>query len=174
MSGIQVVPMQLDDGTIFYVEAQEGTLPVPTSAPVEELGEEERTRDGRKGIFDGAKGIAAKVPTPAQSMQIMQKTIRAYAGYSLAAFKNFGAANVDEVTLEFGINFSADAGVPYVANGKAQSSLKITVKCSYNNPANEQPNGQVNAALPTVPAMPMGAGLSVNGVTPSNGTPITP
>lgn len=174
MSGIQVVPMQLDDGTIFYVEAQEGTLPVTTSVPVEEPEEEEETRERRKGIFDGVKSVTPKMPTPAQSMHIMQKTIRAYAGYSLAAFKNFGAANVDEVTLEFGINFSADAGVPYVANGKAQSSLKITVKCSYNNQANEQPNGQVNAALPNVPAMPMGAGLSVNGVTPSNGTPITP
>lgn len=172
MSGIQVVPMQLDDGTIFYVEAQEGTLPAPNSSASEEP--EEKQINRQKGILDGVKSMAPKVPTPAQSMQIMQKTIRAYAGYSLAAFKNFGAANVDEVTLEFGINFSADAGVPYVANGKAQSSLKITVKCSYNNPANEQPNGQVNAALPTVPAMPLGAGLSVNGVASGNGVPVTP
>lgn len=171
MSGIQVVPMQLDDGTIFYVEAQEGTLPTPTSTPSEES--EEKQVNRQKGILDGVKSMAPKMPTPAQSMQIMQKTIRAYAGYSLAAFKNFGAANVDEVTLEFGINFSADAGVPYVANGKAQSSLKITVKCSYNNPANEQPNGQVNAAVPTVPGMPMGSGMPANGVAPMNGSPAT-
>ena len=170
MSGIQVVPMQLDDGTIFYVEAQEGTLPVAASAPVEESDEEE-IRERRKGIFDGVKSMTPKMPTPAQSMQIMQKTIRAYAGYSLAAFKNFGAANVDEVTLEFGINFSADAGVPYVANGKAQSSLKITVKCSYNNQPNGELNGQVNAAVPANPGMPASAGMPVNGAAPANGSP---
>lgn len=71
---------------------------------------------------------------PAQSMQIMQSTIRTYTLYCLNAFKNLGTSAsvaVDEVTLEFGVNLSADAGIPYIASGKAQSNLKITVKCSY-------------------------------------------
>lgn len=73
-------------------------------------------------------------------MQLVQSTIRTYALYCLNAFRNFGAANVNEVTLEFGVNLSADAGIPYIASGKAQSNLKITVKCSYDKP--EVANGQ--------------------------------
>lgn len=80
---------------------------------------------------------AAPRPTPAQSMEMLQSTIRTYTLYCLNAFKNVGSANVDEVTLEFGIGVSADAGVPYIASGKAQSNLKITVKCTYNQ--GEQP-----------------------------------
>ncbi len=64
-------------------------------------------------------------------MQLMQNTIRTDAYYCMNAFKNCSVANIDEVTLEFGVNLSADAGVPYIASGKAQSSLKITVKCTY-------------------------------------------
>lgn len=134
MSSHHLVPIQSDDGTIIYIEAQEniesptaGTLPVETSE------EGEQKRGGGKGW----PGTAAKSISSNKSMQMVQNTLRSYTAYTLNAFKNFGAGNIDEVTLEFGINFSADAGVPYIANGKAQSSMKITVKCSYNNPAAE-------------------------------------
>ncbi len=40
-------------------------------------------------------------------------------------------ANIDEVTLEFGIELGGEAGVPYVTKGTAKSHLKITVKCSF-------------------------------------------
>lgn len=128
MSLTQVVPVQLDDGTIVYVEAQQNTEAptLPNGYPEMEV---EQRRGGQKGLLK----TLATPPSPAQSMQMVQNTIRSYTTYSLNAFKNLGSANVDEVTLEFGINFSADAGVPYIANGKAQSSLKITVKCSYAN-----------------------------------------
>ena len=133
----KVVPVELDDGTVLYIEAQEDTetLPVSNSTPVGE--EVEIRRGGQKGLSDL---IPSPRPTAAQSMQMVEKTIRAYAMYSLNAFKDFGAANVDEVTLEFGVNLSADAGVPYIANGKAQSNLKITVKCSYGKKTEAQPS----------------------------------
>lgn len=120
--------MQLDDGAVLYIEVQEetGTVPIPAGAGAETG---EQRRNGSKGW-----GEAISRPTPAQSMQMMQSTIRTYTQYCLSAFKNMGSANVEEVTLEFGISLSADAGVPYIASGKAQSNLKITVKCSYNQP----------------------------------------
>ena len=130
----KIVPVQLDDGTVLYIEAQDEAEvpPVTPQVPNEDIGEQRR---------GGAKGIGNLImpprPTPTQSMQMVQSTIRTYTVYCLNAFKNCGAANVDEVTLEFGINLSADAGIPYIASGKAQSNLKITVKCSYNKPGME-------------------------------------
>ena len=134
MSSHQLVPIQSDDGTIIYIEAQENVENSPISdTPPSGNSEEEQRRGGGKGW----PGTAAKSMSSHSSMQMVQNTLRSYTAYTLNAFKNFGAGNIDEVTLEFGINFSADAGVPYIANGKAQSSMKITVKCSYNNPGEE-------------------------------------
>jgi len=120
-----VIPVQLEDGLVVYVEAQEGTAIAPRSEETEE-----QRRGGAKGITQLSTALRQNSP---QSMQMIQSTIRAYTLYSLNAFKNLEAVNVDEVTLEFGINLSADAGIPYIASGKAQSNLKITVKCSYND-----------------------------------------
>jgi len=118
-----VVPVQLDDDTVIYIEATDGDGAI-APVTIEETGE--LRRDGQKGI-----SLLPPRPDPAQSMQMVQSTIRTYTLYCLNAFKNLGAANVEEVTLEFGVNLSADAGIPYIASGKAQSNLKITVKCSY-------------------------------------------
>jgi len=130
----KVVPVQLENGAVLYIEAQDDT---ETSNPIPSYsngGGEEQRRGGAKG-FDLA--VPSRINT-AQSMQMVQSTIRTYTLYCLNAFKNFSAANVDEVTLEFGVNLSADAGIPYIASGKAQSNLKITVKCSYNKPEAEE------------------------------------
>jgi hypothetical protein len=141
----KIVPVQLDNGTVLYVEAQDETE-APSIAPPSPLDETvEQRRGGAKGIGDPRLPFR---PTPTQSMQMVQSTIRTYTTYCLDAFKNCAAANVDEVTLEFGINLSADAGIPYIASGKAQSNLKITVKCSYNKPSTED-----SSATGTEPAV---------------------
>ncbi|MBC7972539.1 MAG: hypothetical protein H7Z11_20835 [Verrucomicrobia bacterium] len=127
----KIVPVQLDNGTVLYIEAQDDTETPPIAPPVPLDETIEQRRGGAKGIGDPRMPFR---PTPTQSMQMVQSTIRTYTTYCLDAFKNCAAANVDEVTLEFGINLSADAGIPYIASGKAQSNLKITVKCSYNKP----------------------------------------
>lgn len=135
----KLVPIQISEDTVFYIEAQAEPIelePIPAN-PIE--APEEQRRGGAKGMGD-LKLPTLRTPNPAQSMQMVQSTIRAYTLYCLSAFKNFNVANIDEVTLEFGIGLSADAGVPFIASGKAQSNLKITVKCSYNKP--EPANGK--------------------------------
>ncbi|MDX2228679.1 MAG: CU044_2847 family protein [Leptolyngbyaceae cyanobacterium bins.349] len=122
-----LVPIQLEDGMVIYIEAQENAEPTAIAPPMPLPDTGEQTRGGQKGI----PSLNPTRDNAAQSMHMVQNTIRTYAYYCMTAFKNFGAANVDEVTLEFGVNLSADAGIPYIASGKAQSNLKITVKCTY-------------------------------------------
>jgi hypothetical protein len=147
--------VQLDNGTVLYIEAQDDTetAPIAPQAPLDEAIEQRRS--GAKGIGDPRMPFR---PTPTQSMQMVQSTIRTYTTYCLDAFKNCGAANVDEVTLEFGINLSADAGIPYIASGKAQSNLKITVKCSYN-----KPEADISATVAEPAAASTGQPLVSNG-----------
>jgi hypothetical protein len=68
-----------------------------------------------------------------QSFQAIEGTIRAYTYYTLNAFRQVAIANIDEVTLQFGIEIGGEAGIPYITKGTAKSNLNITVKCSFSN-----------------------------------------
>lgn len=126
----QLTPIQLEDGTLIYIEASEDiTIPLVTDPT-------EANRETTRSDLDaGEKGWR---PTPRnaeivaiQSFQAIEGTIRTYTTYTLNAFKQVAIANVDKVTLEFGIKIGGEAGVPYVTKGTAKSNLKITVECSF-------------------------------------------
>ena len=117
----QITPIRLDDGTIIYVEATEDVEADLVSA-------EEVATDGEQApIKKGAYPKQQIIP----KFEVIEGTIRTYTIYTLNAFKKLAIANVDKVTLEFGIQIGGEAGIPYVTKGTAQSNLKITVECSF-------------------------------------------
>ncbi|GET41841.1 CU044_2847 family protein [Microseira wollei] len=117
----QLTPIELEDGTVIYVEATEDVNAVPIDTS------EERGRV-RKG------GNAQTI----KSFEAIKGTITAYTNYTLNAFKEIANANVDKVPLEFGIKIGGETGIPYVTKGTAESNLKITVECSFpKKPENE-------------------------------------
>lgn len=72
-------------------------------------------------------------------MQQARSLIRNYAMYAVTAFKDFGAAEVEEVTLKFSIKMGGKTGIPYITEGSAESHLEIEVKCKFpKSPANEK------------------------------------
>ncbi|MBD0334183.1 MAG: hypothetical protein ICV62_01725 [Cyanobacteria bacterium Co-bin13] len=124
----QLVPIRLEDGTEIYIEATEDVV-APTADIYRGNGSEplETTRTA-KGI--SLNGSAAQVQM-AQSFKAIEGTIRAYTSHTMNAFKDMACANVEKVTLEFGLKVGGEAGVPYVTKGTAESNLKITVECSF-------------------------------------------
>jgi Trypsin-co-occurring domain 1 len=122
----KLTPIQLDDNTIIYIEASED-VNVPLVITAESAEEEE------EALIDKGMSPDAVRKQMAQNFQAIQSTIRAYTVYSLNAFKQIpiSNANVDKVTLEFGIELGGEAGVPYVTKGTAKSNMKITVECSF-------------------------------------------
>jgi hypothetical protein len=121
----KLTPIILDDNTVIYIETTENieAPPVKREEPEEEE-EEETTTDYNLNTAQLQQQISQNFPE-------IQKTIRAYTLYTLNAFKNVASANVDKVTLEFGIEVGGEAGVPYVTKGTAKSNLKIKVECSF-------------------------------------------
>ena len=124
----QLTPIQLDDGTLIYIEASENITipPVPES--------EQTNQEPGETTRSGAKGWAPVPPdtqAAAQRFRAIESTIRAYTTHSLSAFKQVTIANVDKVTLEFGIEVGGEAGILYVTEGTAKSNLKVTVECSF-------------------------------------------
>lgn len=121
----KVIPIKLDDNTVIYIEATEDVnIPVVNTVVLDEEEEEE--------------ALVGKGMSPEQIRQKMmqnflsiQNTIRTYTVYTLNAFKQIPIAEVNKVTLEFGIEMGGEAGIPYVTKGTAKSNMKITVECSF-------------------------------------------
>ncbi|NEU73687.1 hypothetical protein PI95_014245 [Hassallia byssoidea VB512170] len=57
--------------------------------------------------------------------------IRAYTKYAIGAFKNLAVAEVEEVTLKFGLKIGGKSGIPFVTEGSAESNFEIEVKCKF-------------------------------------------
>src|SRR6476646_1348516 len=98
----KLTPIQLEDGTIILIEATEDAI-----APDVEVGEP---------TPEGETPLVSKDSTDIdiQKFKAVEGTIKAYTNYALNAFKEVAIANVDKVTLEFGIQISGEAGIPYV------------------------------------------------------------
>ena len=127
----QLIPIQLDDNTIIYVETKED-ISVTEVQPKEETEELTRGSLGKE-----SKGLREVKQSVTQNFKAIEGTIKAYTNYTLNAFKEVANANINEVTLEFGINIGGKTGIPYLTEGSANSSLKITVKCSFPQKTNE-------------------------------------
>jgi hypothetical protein len=116
----QLAPMTLDNGAVIYIEIPDDVVE-PNLPLANNFGEE--TRDGEKGATEEIM----------KQFQAMKGTIATYTQYTLDAFTDIARANIDKVTLEFGIQVTGELGVPYVTKGSAESNLKITVECSFPN-----------------------------------------
>jgi hypothetical protein len=114
----QLAPIELEDGTVIYVEATE-------KVNVAEVKDE--TKNEEEVLVTRGGGMTRAI----QKFKSIEGTIRAYTTHTLNAFKEIADANVDKVTLEFGIKVGGEAGIPYVTKGTAESNLKITVECSF-------------------------------------------
>ncbi|HEY9798672.1 MAG TPA: CU044_2847 family protein [Leptolyngbyaceae cyanobacterium] len=134
----KLTPIILEDNTVIYIETTENVeaSPIKPEEPAEE--EEETTTDYNLNPAQLQQQIAQNFPE-------IQKTIRAYTLYTLNAFKKIAIANVDKVTLEFGIEVGGEAGVPYVTKGTAKSNLKITVECSFPEQTDSKPSQASNS-----------------------------
>ncbi|MHC5746559.1 MAG: CU044_2847 family protein [Nostoc sp.] len=127
----KLAPLFIDKDTVVYieitedVEATDGVTVLSTSEVDDEEEEEAANQKGIKEDFQ-------------KHIKDLQSTIFAYTNYSLAAFKKVAMANVDKVTLEFGIEIGGETGIPYVTKGTAKSNLKIQVECSFTDNENKQ------------------------------------
>ncbi len=127
----KLTPIELEDGTVIYMEVKEDVELVSEETKVDE-GERELTR---VDLGKEEKGWGGQTKSPQeqirQSFQAIEGTIRAYTNHTLNAFRQVGSGNIDKVTLEFGIKVGGKAGIPYVTEGSADSHLKIVVECSF-------------------------------------------
>ncbi len=137
----QLTPLQLDDGTLIYIEAtEEKALPpqrVPLTAVADPTIDEPTPVRVGKGWHNSARvlqGAAMASVGDRPQFHSIERTIQSYTQHTLNAFKQTSLsqlANVDKVKLEFGIQLSGEMGIPYITKGAAESNIKVTVECSF-------------------------------------------
>ena len=59
-----------------------------------------------------------------------------YARYAIGAFQNVPFADVEEITLKFGVKVSGSTGIPILTHGSVEGDFHIEIKCK---PKKEQP-----------------------------------
>jgi len=124
MSEVQRLLVEEDDKTYeIFIESKTTPEMPPESA------DEEDERSSRNIRQDNLV-----------KMREARQMIRGYALYALSAFRDFGVAEIKEVTLKFGLKLGGKAGIPYITEGTAESNLEIEVKCKF--PSGEGQSGE--------------------------------
>jgi hypothetical protein len=133
----KIIPLQIDENTTIYVESQEDTAVLkPGGAP-----------DYSGGRV--TRGGTGEEPAISARMDTLEATLRHFTRRALAPFKEIAEANVDKVTLEFGVTLGGEMGIPFITKGSAESALKVTVECSFGS---GRPDGQAaDSACPQPP-----------------------
>jgi len=118
----QLKLITLEDGKSIYIEATDDV-----SAP------ESHTESTNFDKYDpeSSRNTRNASETIAAGLSSMENTIRSFTNTTLGAFKEISDANINKVTLEFGVKIGGEAGIPYVTKGTAESNVKITVECSF-------------------------------------------
>ena len=123
----KITPIQIDASTIIYVEVADSTQE-SVSIPSREDFQEEAP------ITYGPDWGKLPQQVVQKGIEAMQTTIRAYTDLALDAFDGVSKANVNKVTLEFGVQISGETSlIPYITKSATESNLKITVECSFPN-----------------------------------------
>jgi hypothetical protein len=107
----KLIELDLGDGRTVLVET-DPEVSVPRSA----VGALAYQRTGRDGAW---RADVAQV----------QQTLRGFVDGSVAALQEVDA-DIERVTLEFGLSLGGDSGVPFIAKGGTAGALKVTVQCN--------------------------------------------
>ena len=114
----KIKAMELANGQWVYMQVDE-TLTVDSTSPSTASDDED---DGfiRKG--GSGSSYAHK------AVDKLGDVIRAMSDTAAKALQDSALGNVEKVTLEFGITFAGEAGIPAIVSGNAEGSVNITVE----------------------------------------------
>ena len=115
MSEVDRLVFEDESGNAYtmYFEASE-SVELPEAST--DAGDDEYER---MGISDDVKA----------KLKDIHSTLQAYTYYAIGAFRKVAFAEVEEITLRFGIKIAGSSGMPILTQGTAEGSFQVEVKC---------------------------------------------
>ena len=102
---------QGNDYTLFMEAADSLALPDSSGAD----GDDEYERMGINEVKVQLSEVHAKLQN--------------YARYAIGAFQNVPFADIEEITLKFGVKISGSTGIPILTHGSVEGDFHIEIKC---------------------------------------------
>jgi len=129
----KVAPIQLPNGLTVYMEVDDD-IQFPDQPSLTTRGRQppgrpvsRKNRGSEPSVQEGDTMLEAA----ARGASRLTDVIEGIAAMVPAAFKNAAGADVEKVTLSFGIKMGGEAGIPLVTKGKAEGNIGILVECRY-------------------------------------------
>lgn len=116
MSEVDRLVFEDDQGnayTLFYEAAEPVDLPEAASSSDD----------------DEYESMGAMTDEVKAKLKDIHGTLQAYAYYAMGAFRKVAFADVEEITLKFGIKIAGSTGVPILTQSSAEANFQIEVKC---------------------------------------------
>ena len=123
----KLIPIRIDDESVIYIESTEDASTVGLDDVISDATDSDEQAPSKRGSISTQDAQKKAI----QSFAAIEGTIRTYTVHTLKAFKNLAGANIDKVTLKFGVEIGGEAGIPYITKGTAKSNLNIEVECSF-------------------------------------------
>ncbi len=129
----RIAPVTLPNGKVLYMEVDEDvTIDQPPASeggdgyvpglPGEPVGAVSRLRDAARDSVDTLTGVLEGIVTAIP-----------------AAFQHAVGADIEKITLSFGIKIAGEAGLPYLTKGTAEGNIVVTLECRYPSPVPQPP-----------------------------------
>jgi hypothetical protein len=109
---MKAIELSTPDGRTILVEIDEGVEEIPAEAP-----------DGR--VAGGSAQVVKNIARLEEVGAVVADLCRTL---SVATMEALGAVKPDEMTLEFGVKFAGEGGVPCLTKVSGEATLKVTAK----------------------------------------------
>jgi len=116
----KIAPIKLPGGDVLYMEIDEN---------VQILNLSQSTEMDRDKQIPLHKGLLRQ--DAVQKLQDITGVLQSMAAVVPHAFKQVAGANVDKVTLSFGIKLGGEAGIPYLTKGTAEGNITMQIECTF-------------------------------------------
>ena len=127
----KIAPVKFPGGDILYMEIDENVqiLTLPQSIDMD-----------RDKPVPQHKGLLRR--DAVQKLQDITGVLQTMAAVIPHAFKQVAGANVDKVTLSFGIKLGGEAGIPYLTKGTAEGNITMQIECTFPKETGDRMDSQ--------------------------------
>lgn len=122
--------IELPNGAVVYMQAADvaGEAAAALSSTLRPPGNAVGTCRGEGGL--SAKGDSL-IDTATEKAEALTEVIKGIAAMIPTAFRHANGAEVEKVTLSFGLKAGGKAGIPLVTEGSAEGSIGVVLECCY-------------------------------------------
>ncbi len=136
----KIVPIRLPNNKILYMEVDEGAK---SDNYLPDLpGEAAGAHSGNKQVKANSSSETVEVAN--EKVRDLTEILESVASIIPTAFRHATNAEIEKVTLSFGIKLGTEACIPFLTKGTAEGNIGIQIECRYPTTPIGKTSGEKN------------------------------